>query len=165
MIRIITMIIALSPLFAQGQETIINAAEVVGFGVFESSKLTRRKGFSEHSPAADSVENVQFVDITSEIPAILGLDFGLEYVINTRPRGRPIEVTTVIRFPEPGLIRPNGKVYHESRETYKTVVGEPALHGYGFDERWEMVTGEWVFEVWHKKARLVRKRFNVVPDE
>ncbi|HIG43514.1 MAG: DUF3859 domain-containing protein [bacterium] len=165
MIKIITMLTALLPLVVQGQEFVINAAEVVGFGIFQSSKLTRRKGFSDHSPAADSVENVQFLNITSKIPATLGLDFGLEYVINTRPRGRPIEVTTIIKFPEPGLVRPNGKIYLESRETYKTVVGEPALHGYGFDESWEMVTGEWVFEVWHKKARLVSKRFTVVSDK
>jgi len=32
----------------------------------------------------------------------------------------------------------------------------------GLDEPWEVVPGEWVFEIWYKDARLIRKTFSVV---
>lgn len=92
---------------------------------------------------------------------IMGTEFGIEYKINTKPKNRPIAVTTIIRFPEPGLKQPRGRTYLVSRETQRKAIGEPHLHGYGFDEEWEMVPGEWVFEVWHKKAKLVSKTFTV----
>ncbi len=88
--------------------------------------------------------------------------FGIEYQINTKPRGRPIQITTIIRFPEPGLINPRGHSYLVSKETNMVEIGHPHLHGYGFDEEWELVPGEWIFEVWHKKAKLISKTFNVV---
>ncbi len=88
--------------------------------------------------------------------------FGIEYKINTKPRGRPIQITTVIRFPDPGLTDPKGHTYLQSEDTNIVEIGHPQLHGYGFDEDWELVPGEWVFEVWHKKAKLISKKFTVV---
>lgn len=96
---------------------------------------------------------------------ILGTEFGIEYQINTKPKGRPISITTVIHFPEAGLKQPGGRKYQSSTETKRVSIGDPQLHGYGFDESWELVPGEWVFEVWHKKAKLISKTFTVYDAE
>ena len=59
-------------------------------------------------------------------------------------------------------------MYAESRDTHDATIGRKELHGYGFDEEWEMVPRTWVFEVWYGKARLIKKTFNVYtpePDE
>ncbi len=163
MIKKITVLLLILPVFAHGQETFISAAQVVGYGIFTAKHQTRQKGFTDNSPAADSVEGVRFVDMTNKIPSILKTGFGIEYVINSTPKGRPILVTSVIKFPGPGLVTPKGKVYKESREHAQVKIGEPTFYGYAFDEAWEMVPGEWTFEIWHKKARLVKKRFTVLP--
>ena len=92
--------------------------------------------------------------------------FGVEYMVNTNKKGRPLDIVAVITFPEPGLVQPNGRTYKESRQKEKIKIGEPAFYGYGFDEEWEKVPGEWVFEIFHKKARLVKQRFHVsLPEE
>lgn len=144
------------------QDTYINAAETLAYGTFNSSERTRfSKGPTENAPRVDSVEKYRFEDFTTRIPMVLGTEFGIEYQVNTKPKGRPIDITTIILFPEPGLKQPGGRKYKRSKETERVTIGEPHLHGYGFDEPWELLPGEWVFEVWHKKSRLVKKTFTV----
>ena len=73
--------------------------------------------------------------------------------------------TSVIKFPEGGLKRPGGRLYTESRDTHDVIMGKKALHGYGFDEEWEMVPGTWIFELWYREARLIKKTFTIyTPD-
>ena len=31
--------------------------------------------------------------------------------------------------------------------------------GYGFDEAYEMVEGDWVFQIWHQDKKLIEQRF------
>ena len=94
-------------------------------------------------------------------PAEQGINFGFQYSVNSTPKGKPIRIRSIIRFPEPGLVSPRGKVYKESVEHKEVKIGHRSLHGYGFDEPWEIVLGEWVFEVWYNKARLIRKTFTI----
>jgi hypothetical protein len=147
---------------AQAQDTYINAAETLAFGTFSATGTKRfTRGATRSAPPADTIEDYRFEDFTTRIPMVLGTQFGIEYQVNTKPKNRPISLTKIIRFPEPGLQQPRGKTYYESKETQRLKVGEPHLHGYGFDEEWELVPGEWVFEVWHNKAKLVSKTFTV----
>lgn len=151
----------------QGPDLQIRAAEIVGYGVFEADVRQRFVSrIRSNAVAADRVDNIKFVDFTNEIPGVLGTDFGIQFIINSSPRGGKMEVTYVIRFPDGGLRQPNGKVWTESREEQDITIGERNFYGYGFDEEWEIVAGEWQFEVWYRKARLIRKTFTVVlPEE
>jgi hypothetical protein len=158
------MLIVLCTPASRAADVRIRAAEVVAYGLFEAHKnrgFTSR--FRPNAPAADSVSNVKFVEFTHDIPPVLGAQFGFQYIINSMPKGGRMNVEQVIRFPRNGLQQPGGRLYKESRETLTVKIGEPNFYGYGFDEAWEIVPGQWVFEVWHKDARLVRKAFNVLP--
>ncbi|MCB1693138.1 MAG: DUF3859 domain-containing protein, partial [Pseudomonadales bacterium] len=136
----------------------------VAFGIFDSRPGSgTRLASSSRRPAADDVDDVRFTEFTSDIPAKLGTDFGIQYVINTMPKGAPLRVTNVIRFPGEGIKRPNGRVWKESREDREVKVGIRDFYGYGFDRPWEIVPGEWEFEVWCNGARIIRKTFNVLP--
>mgnify|MGYP001182988275 FL=1 len=163
MIKTIIALLALMPVLAEDEGVFISAAIIVGYGIFTAENQVRQKGFTDESPASDAVDGIRFIDITNKIPSEPKLGFGIEYLVNSKPVGRPISVTCVIKFPEPGLVQPHGRVYKESREKLTVKVGEPTFYGYAFDEPWEMVPGTWTFEVWHKKARLVRKKFTVLP--
>lgn len=143
----------------------ISVAEITGYGVFKTRSSSRSTGFSRRTVAADTVSGIQFTDFTKEIPGLLGTNFGFQYSINTRPRGQKLKIRSIIRFPEPGLQKPGGKLYLESVESKQITIGGRHLHGYGFDEPWEILPGEWSFEIWHKDARLIRKTFTVVPPE
>lgn len=139
----------------------VRAAEIVGFGIFDASTTVTQHGFTPSQMGKDDVRGISFLEYTTDIPAELGVNFGFQYIINSSPRGKPIRVTTVIKLPEGGLQRPGGRLYTESRDTHDVIIGKKALHGYGFDEEWEMVPGEWVFELWYKEARLIKKTFNI----
>ncbi|MDG1204960.1 MAG: DUF3859 domain-containing protein [Pseudomonadales bacterium] len=146
-----------------GDDYVISAAEVTGYGVFRSNFNQRRSESTSKALASDFVTSVRFETITSEIPMRMRTNFGLKYSINTTPIGAKIEVRSVIHFPKGGLVSPSGRIYTKSEESYKIIVGETALHGYGFDEAWEMVPGTWTFEIWHRGAKLIRKSFTVGP--
>ena len=142
----------------------ISVAEILGYGVFTTDHSVQRSGYSKSKPPAFDVRGVRFVTYTHEIEAGIGINFGFEYSINTTPKGQKLPIRSVIRFPEPGLQQPGGRLYKESVENRRIQIGVPVLHGYGIDETWEIVPGEWVFEVWHKDARLIRKTFMVTTD-
>ena len=153
------LLFLLIPLNAAAEDTFISAAETLAFGLFTSSGT--RIDATQHALPVDRVEKYRFKEFTNRVPMVIGTEFGIEYRINTKPAGRPIDITTIIYFPEPGLARPKGRTDNKSTQTKRVSIGEPQLHGYGFDEAWELVPGEWVFEVWHKKARLIRKTLTV----
>lgn len=146
-------------------DLVVRAAEIVGFGIFDASTTVARHGYTASTMAKDDVRGIRFLEYTTDIPAELGVNFGFQYVINSSPRGKPIRVTSVIKFPEGGVKRPGGRLYTESRDTHDVIIGKKALHGYGFDEEWEMVPGTWIFELWHREARLIKKTFTIyTPD-
>ncbi len=163
MMRTLACLLLMLPLSATPQTDLqIRAAEIVGWGVFEAKNSSRNKGFRRNAPPADTVKGVRFLEFTNEIPPQLGTGFGFQYVINSSPRGGRIEVKNVIRFPGEGLKAPGGRVYKESSENRRITIGQRDFYGYAFDEPWEIVPGEWVFEVWHGEARLIRKTFTVL---
>lgn len=162
---LLAFLLALTPFSSNATELLINGVELNGFGIFEATS-SRVRNYSGASVGADNVQNVRFVgDNTTDIPGVLKTNFGIQYIVNTTPKGAQFPVTQVIRFPEGGIRQPGGRVHRKSEEKKKVRIGEPTLHGFGFDERWEIVPGEWTFEVYHKKALLLRKVFTVeVPE-
>jgi hypothetical protein len=144
---------------------IISAVEILGYGTVEFRSSKSRLGYSKESMPVDAVEGVRFKDVTSDIPGALGTEFGVQYRINSSPKGMPIEVTSVILFPEGGLIDEKGKVYEQATETFKIPIGERSFYGFGFDEPWEIKPGKWVIQIWHNDSRLMQKTFNVLPQE
>lgn len=163
MIHRLALLLLVWPPFAHASTGLqVRAAEIVGYGICEIGTSHRDVGFTRLAPPGDIVQGVRFVEFTHEIPAELGTSFGLEYVVNSTPRGAEMDVTTVIRFPEEGMQQPGGRLYKESREHHKIELGKEQFYGYRFDENWELVPGEWVFEVWHNDARLIRKAFTIV---
>ncbi|MFT6643817.1 MAG: hypothetical protein ACJAX5_001451 [Patiriisocius sp.] len=156
----------LLPFSAFAEDTLISTTETLAFGVFTSyGKKSVTGSATDDAPPLNTVKTYRFRDFTNRIPMQIGTEFGIEYQINTKAKGQPINISTVIIFPDPGLKPPGGKTYKKSRETNRVSIGKGHLHGYGFDEKWEMVPGEWTFEVWHKKARLVKRSFTVFDPE
>ena len=144
-------------------DILIKAAEIRGYGIFEAEvdKLDRLAGTS--APARDAVDGIDFTEYTDQIPGRVGVGFGIEYVIDSTPKGTPITVTNVIRFPGKGMHESDGRTYKVSREKREVRVGYPDFYGFGFDEPSEIIPGKWSVEVYVNKARVVRKGFTVLP--
>jgi len=162
---IIALYIALVSTNSVADDFFISAVEILGYGIVETHGSKSGIGYSKESIRVDAVSGVRLLEPTSSIPGVLGTQFGMLYKINSTPRGQPIEVTSVIIFPEGGLKDRKGKVYERSTETFNVAIGERSFYCFGFDEPWEIVPGKWTFQIWHKDARLAQKSFNVLPEE
>jgi hypothetical protein len=139
----------------------VNAVEVLGYGIIEAHTSQPAMARSRESILVDGVEHIRFVKQTSEIPAQLGTEFGVQYRVNTTPKGSLLKIHTVVVFPEGGLTDDKGRVYEKSTESFNITIGEKSFYGFGFDEPWEMVPGKWVIQIWHKQSRLMERSFNV----
>lgn len=164
-IRILLLILLLSIAPLVRGDVVIRAAELTAFGVFEEYGKRFDRGYSTTGPGTDSLRYVRFVDYNDKIPGELGISFGIQYVIHSSPPGKPFRVTGVITYPGNGLVTPTGTVYKDSEEDMEIRLGEKNFYGFGFDKPWEIIPGEWLFQIKHKETVLAQKTLIVLEPE
>lgn len=112
------------------------------------------------------VRNPTLVERTERIAGVKGVNFGFNFEIVGAPKGEPVTVRFVTRFPPPGLRDPRtGKVLLTSENDRQYRIGELAFRSYGFDEEWEIVPGTWSLEFWYGGKLLGAQKFQVVKAE
>jgi hypothetical protein len=104
---------------------------------------------------------IQLVKSTERIPLIKGAQMYLQYRIWYLP-DQPvrIDLRRVLKHPEMTL--PDGSVSTGSDFMMKGKVSVNqaiGYTGYGFDEDYELVEGDWIFEVWHQDKKLIEQKF------
>ena len=104
---------------------------------------------------------IVLVESTERIPLIKGAQMYLQYRIKPLP-DHPVYVDfrQVLKHPEMTL--PDGSVATGSDIPFKGKVSvnqSIGYVGYGFDEDYELVEGDWVFEVWYQDKKLVEQTF------
>ena len=113
---------------------------------------------------------VQQVKSTERIPLIKGGQMYFQYRIWPLP-DQPawVELRRVLKHPEMTL--PDGSVSTGSDYIMKgkvrvTANQAIAYTGYGLDEGYELVEGDWVFEIWYQDKKLIEQTFTTYwPDE
>jgi hypothetical protein len=111
---------------------------------------------------------IQLVKSTDRIPLIKGAQMYLQYRIWPFPdQPAYVDLTRVLKHPEMKL--PDGSVTTGSSFEVKRRVSSNHVivyTGYGFDEDYEQVEGDWVFEIWHGDQKLIEQTFTTYwPDE
>ena len=104
---------------------------------------------------------VELVRTTDRIPLIKGGQMYFQYRIWPLPE-RPayVDLRRVLKHPKMAL--PNGKVTTGSDFIIKGRVNSSqviAYTGYGLDEDYEMVEGDWIFEIWYKDKKMIEQKF------
>ena len=162
---VITLVLLLTSK-AHADDVVVRAVELTAFGTFADYGKQFERGYSESGPGTESLEYVRFADITNQIPGTLGTNFGIQYIIHSTPKGRPFRVTGVILYPGNGLVTPDGHVYQSSQESMEIKIGEKSFYGFGFDHPWEIVPGDWKFQIRRGEAILAQKTLTVLaPDQ
>jgi len=129
-------------------------------GVVDDDKTTTGKVIS--NPVIQQVES------TERIPLVKGASMYLQYKIWSLPN-RPayVDLRRVLKHPEMSL--PDGTVTTGSNFEVKRKVSSNHVivyTGYGFDEDYELVEGDWVFEIWYQDKKLIEQKFTTYwPDE
>ena len=81
-----------------------------------------------------------------------------------RTAGAEVPLDFVIVYPAPGLVDPaEPQPLLESRYSRNKKIGETVYLGYGFENDWEIVPGEWSFEIWFEGRKLASQSFTVSP--
>jgi len=113
---------------------------------------------------------VQQVKSTERIPLIKGGQMYFQYRIWPLPdHPAYVELRRVLKHPEMSL--PDGSVSTGSDYVMKgkvrvTANQAMAYTGYGLDEDYELVEGDWIFEIWYQDKKLIEQTFTTYwPDK
>lgn len=112
-------------------------------------------GFQESYVAAKQTEE------TDNVCARLGLAFGFRFIVSDDARAGALPVTSVVRYPPPGITNARKVTYEKAEYREVVAVGARASFFYSFDERWEMVAGEWTLEVQVDGQVLTSRTFTI----
>jgi len=111
---------------------------------------------------------VELVKSTERIPLIKGGQMYLQYRIWPLP-AQPayVDLRRVVKHPKMNL--PDGSFSTGSDRMIKGKISSNqviAYTGYGLDEDYELVEGEWVFEIWYQDKKVIEQKFTTYrPDE
>lgn len=102
-------------------------------------------------------QSIPITVLTTEVPAKLGIEFGIRAKL--APGMGSVDATVVITHPP---YASNGI----TRESYGTVLsdGDWSLSAFRFDERYEILPGTWLMELWSNGRRLAWEEFQVKED-
>ena len=122
-------------------------------GIINDASTSTGKSVSR--PVVEQINSVQ------RIPLIRGAQMYLQYRIWPLPE-RPayVDLRRVLKHPKMTL--PDGRVTTGSdfmikaRNSVNQAIG---FTGYGLDEEYELVAGEWVFEIWYKDRKMIEQTF------
>ena len=159
--KIITLLISFiflsSTVFAEEQVQI----EIVEFGVYSGTDGNSVSDTSAPTGQRFMEGQTKLIEQTDKIPATLGGKFGFEFVVKGN-KGASIPLTVVYNFPKMTDPKTHREITH-----YKTNIKTrpDEIHPrmlWDFTESWELVSGEWTFQIYQGQKKLVEKKFTVV---
>ena len=103
---------------------------------------------------------LEFVETTTRIPLRKGTYFGYKYWLKIEPDKSRADLRRILIHPE--MIMPDGSKVSRSERTIRkrTTHGiVTALDGYALSEDYELVEGDWIFQLWYKDDLLVEQTF------
>jgi hypothetical protein len=141
---------------------------VFQFGTYKAT----RKGIIKESTATNTGKVVrkptlEHVSMTDRVPLVKDTYFGYQFRLwNLPPEAmiKPVmELRKVLIHPEMTL--PDGSTTTGYDRPFKGKVEAQAVtgfDGYGFHEDYELVEGDWIFQVWYQDQKLVERKFYTV---
>lgn len=89
--------------------------------------------------------------------------FGVEVLLDGRPKGRDVKLTVVWLYPEPGIKAPgasSGKMRDSYDAHHKT--GEVGSYFWTLNRGYTHVPGIWTVELWQGDRRLLQHQFTML---
>ncbi len=138
----------------------VKEAKILKYGIYTATDEERVEAQDTLSGKRKISSDFEFIDTTTQIPAILGTRFGFKYVIKGSPEGKKIDLRVTRTHPRMKNPR-TGKVSTVSKYNTNAKIGIPRYIGFAFDVEWELVPGEHKFKVYYKDRQLLEKAFTV----
>ncbi len=140
--------------------------EVTEFGYYKVKVDPKRyRNIASTSGYVKEGGEVVLEESTERVPLKIGRLFGFKFRISGFENKRSVQLKLVVTHPE--ITRPNGSTstgysYPVAFDVKDGVIENES--GYSIDHEYEMVEGEWRFEYWYYKQKLVTKTFTTYVD-
>lgn len=137
------------------------SVRIVEFGLYRFERIRVIEDVTQATGSLQEGSHV-LIQATDQIPAKLGITFGIAFVVDAPDNVREVNLRRITRFPAPGLTNPKTGATHSFNESLRTYqVGQKLHSTYGFDEEWEIVPGIWQIELWDGQHKVAGKAFSV----
>lgn len=140
---------------------------ILKYGIFDVVKAGNVKADSSTGTGKIvSKPTIALREQTRRIPLEPDVHFGYQYRLSLPATTSYATLTRVLRHPE--MVKPDGSRSTGSSRDIRERVKRGnvfALDGYALTEPYEMVEGEWVFQIWHERTLLVEQTFVTYPPE
>jgi hypothetical protein len=134
---------------------------IVDYGIYDLEVTRRVPSPKDIAGEYNEVSEVKLRRQTDQINAVPSLNFGFRFKV-TDPAlfgQRLIVRKTFPRMTDTASGRTGNSA---ESDLIAAETDEPFINLYGFDYMWEMVEGEWTFQVLHGNRVLAEKKFKVV---
>lgn len=164
-------------------DTVIKGADIIEYGIYEADRLGKidTQDTSTGILTIVNENTIRLVEKTTKVPAVIGIRFGISYIVDGSPDNAEVELT--IRVITPGLSKPpapapqmhsrQGVMLGDRRDTgisrtteqwpSRAYINKQAYNFFNFEYDWELVPGTWTFQIWTENRMLAEQSFDVVP--
>jgi len=162
MIRALLSVIALTASISLAHSHTAPRIEIYEHGIYTSGTGYPR-GLSAQGLVEYGIDRIDLVESTGTVVAQIGVQFGFRYRLIGYPRNQPVELTYVMKMPEPGIVAP-GKSRAFTRDEFKVLAWPTGdrFRLWSLDLRSDLVPGLWTFEIWCEGKKLAEQTFNVI---
>ncbi|MFC1498366.1 DUF3859 domain-containing protein [Verrucomicrobiota bacterium] len=164
--RIMCVVLVFSiPFACLAKKQGVTGIKIIEQGIYEF-KIIKPATDSRASGGNGHITNVPIlVHQTNQVCAVIGNRFGFCMKIEGAPEGKKIDFVVVTVYPGKGLKDPARNVTSKrERGTVTRPIGALFYGGYAFEHEWELVPGEWKFEIWHDSKKHAEVKFMVTKD-
>jgi hypothetical protein len=144
-------------------------AHVFQFGIYKAT----RKGEITTSSKTNTGKIVrkpklEHVSMTDRIPLVKDTYFGYQFRLFNLPPEAMIKPVMKLRkvLIHPEMTLPDGSKSTGWDRSFKGKVETQQVigfDGYAFNEDYELVEGDWIFQIWYNDQKLVERKFYTVP--
>lgn len=150
---------------AAAQTPTVNGVTITHFGAYTAATRSAPAESGQESPTGTVGTDTDwhFDSDSLDIAGKHGTQFGLEFRIDGKPRNDSVTLYLTVIFPPQGIHNPNtGTRMYAAKIAFPSMkIGALCLVGYGFDNEWEIVPGEWTEQIWYQDHMLAERKFTV----
>jgi len=142
------------------------SGQITQAGIYEAASVEKVKSPETDTGYTSNATGLKLIKSTDDIPARLGMTFGLEYVLIGLEPNMSFSLKRIISHPK--ITKPDGSV----SEGYEMMITKQAdafgtlkdIQGYIFNEPYEVRPGEWKFTLIYRDQKLIEKTFRVIKE-
>jgi hypothetical protein len=152
----------LLPVDLHAQSPQLARIDIFDAGIYCAETVEKVADANAPSGFRNIVTNVRLLRRTSDVPAQLGIRFGLRYTVVGTPSGASVDLRLVTRIPPPGLKdQKTGRTILTNDYAMGANLGTNGYREYHLEYDWEIVPGVWAFELWSGDKKRAEQTFTL----